>query len=171
MKENIKGRRIVRKHSLADYELEHAFSIIKSNMINLGFNVSKKDKEFWCDNLKNNLEKENFYFYLVYLDGEIVGFIELTNADNSFIVSEIQLDDKVKHTKIILEIIKYLLNSPELAHQNEVYFSILKNNSISNKTFSHLGGEIIFENEKKYKYIIKRELVESFISRLKNKVN
>ena len=163
----IQGRTIIRKQYLNDYELEQAFNIIKPNMINLGFNVSDKDKEFWCKNIKDNLENSNFYFYLVYLNGEIVGFVEVVDEKDSFIISEVQLADKVKHTKMILEIIKYLLNNSELSNVNEVSFSILKNNTMSNKTFSHLGGKIISENDRKFKYVIKRDLVNSYISKFK----
>ena len=159
------GKDIIRKRYLNDYELEQAFNIIKSNMINLGFIVSDKDKISWCENIKNNLANSNFYFYLVYLNSEIVGFVEVLNQENSFIISEVQLADKVKRTKIILEIIKYLLNCSELSNVNEVYFSILKNNDMSNKTFSHLGGKIVSENERKFKYVIKRDFVNSFISK------
>ena len=163
----IHGRTIIRKHYLNDYELEQAFNIIKPNMINLGFNVSDNDKAFWCKNIKDNLENSNFYFYLVYLNGEIVGFAEVVYENDSFIISEVQLKDKVKRTKIILEIIKYLLNSLELSNADEAYFSILKNNTMSNKTFSHLGAKIVSENDRKFKYVIKRDCVNSYISKFK----
>ena len=158
---------IIKKQHLTDRELKQAFNIIKCNMTNLGFNVSEKNKEVWCNSIKNNIVSSNFYFYLVYLNGEIVGFVELAKLNEIFIVSEVQLADKVKRTKIILNIIKFLFECPELANENEVYFSILKNNNMSNKTFSHLGGEIISENEKKYKYSIKRDLVHKYITKLK----
>lgn len=161
----IQGRTILRKNYLSEYELDMAFNIIKSNMIGLGFEVSEEDKRFWCKNIQDNLQLSNFYFYLVYLNGEIVGFIEFVNKNNSFIISEIQLSDKAKHTKIILEIIKYLLNCEELSKVNDIYFSILKNNKMSNKTFSHLGGEIIDENDKKFKYIISRDKVKSYMDK------
>lgn len=164
----IQGRAIIRKHYLHNNELEQIFNIIKLNMINLGFNVSDHDKIFWCKNIENYLENPNFYFYLIYLDGEIVGFIEIVNENNCFIISEIQLNDKVKHTKIILEIIKYLLKCPEFADVNEMNFSILKHNTLSNKTFSHLGGKIVSENDKKYKYTIHRSCIDNYVSKLNN---
>lgn len=36
---------------------------------------------------------------------------------------------------------------------------------MSNKTFSHLGGKIISEDERKFKYEINRESVEKYLSR------
>ena len=164
-KELSQGKEIIRKRYLNDYELESAFNIIKLNMINLGYIVSDNDKISWCENIKNNLANSNFYFYLVYLNSEIVGFVEVLNQENSFIISEVQLADKVKRTKIILEIIKYLLNCAELSNVDEVFFSILKINVMSNKTFSHLGGKIVSETERKFKYVIKRGSVNSFISK------
>lgn len=166
----IEGRKMVRKSYIDENELEQSFNIIKSNMIRLGFNVTEKDKITWCDNIKKYLESDDFYFYLVYLNGEIVGFCTVVKENNAFTVSEIQLADKVKRTRIILEIIEYLLKAPELKNENEIYFSILKNNEMSNKTFSHLGGQIISENERKNKYVVKRNSVESYINNLKNKI-
>lgn len=165
----IQGRKIIRKSYLNDYELEQAFNIIKSNMIKLGFNVTDKDKIIWCNNVKKLLESDDFYFYLVYLNGEIVGFSTVVKENNSFILSEVQLADKVKQTRIILEIIEYLLKAPELKDENKIYFSILKNNDMSNKTFSHLGGQIVSENERKYKYVIQRKSVENYINKLNNR--
>lgn len=164
-KEFSQGKDIIRKRYLNNDELEQTFNIIKHNMINLGFIVSNKDKASWCDNIKSSLANSNFYFYLVYLNSEIVAFFEVFNEKDTYIISEVQLADKVKRTKIILEIIKYLLNCNELSNVDEVYFSILKNNDISNKTFSHLGGKIVSENERKFKYVIKRDFVNSFISK------
>lgn len=158
---------IIKKTFLNQYEIDSAFEIIKLNMIDLGFEVSQQDKEFWCQNIKDNLEKSNFYFYLVYLDGEIVGFMEIVNEKEDFIISEIQLSNKAKRSKIILSIIKYLLDSNELANINKVYFSVLKNNIMSNKTFSHLGGKIIYETDKKFKYVIEKEDVLKYISQFK----
>lgn len=112
------------------------------------------------------MKNPNFYFYLVYLNRKIVGFVEVVDEKGSFIISEVQLADKVKHTRIILEIIKYLLDSPKLSNVKEVYFSISKNNDMSNKTFSHLRGKIISENDRTFKYVIKRNLVNTYMSKI-----
>lgn len=160
---------MIRKTYLNDHELECAFNIIKTNMINLGFNVSPEDKIIWCENVKNNIQNPNFYFYLVYLNDKIVGFVEIVNMNNHFSVCEVELNENAKHTKVILNIIKYILNCPEFPNVNEMEFSILKHNTISNKTFAHLGGKIIKESDKKYNYIINRSFVNNYLSRLETK--
>ena len=136
-------------------------------MTKLGFDVSDKDKEMWCGNIKQNLYKEDFYFYLVYINGKVEGFIEIVNSNGIFIVSEVQLSNQSKGTRAILEIIKFLYNNKEFENVEEFQFSILKHNNMSNKTFAHLGGEIISESERKFRYKISRNNVKQYLNNLK----
>ncbi len=165
--EFIKGTYIIKKSFLSENELNFAFNIIKDNMTKLGFDVSDKDKEMWCGNIKQNLYKEDFYFYLVYINGKVEGFIEIVNSNGIFIVSEVQLSNQSKGTRAILEIIKFLYNNKEFENVEEFQFSILKHNNMSNKTFAHLGGEIISESERKFRYKISRNNVKQYLNNLK----
>lgn len=156
---------IVKKSNLNDDELSNSFEIIKLNMLSLGLKVESEDKDFWCNNLKALLKKDNFCFFLVYMNGEIVGFIELMKNDDIFYISELQLSNKVKRSKTILKIIKFLFESEDLKEAKEVQFSILKNNLMSNKTFTHLGGKIILETEKKYGYSLSKTKAMKYLSK------
>lgn len=165
MQNCLSKKAIIRKLHLNDQELIKAFNIIKSNMEELGVNVSEEDKTNWWKNITDYLNDPTFYFYLVYLNGEIVGFVEIVNKENTCIISEVQLNNKAKHTRIILDIITHLFNCEEFSKVYEMSFYILKQNSMSNKTFSHLGGKIVSENDRKYEYIISRDSVNSYLSK------
>ena len=161
---------IRRISAIKEEEMEEIFAIIKSNMENLGYIVSQEDKEQWCKNILNNLYNKDFYLYLVRSNREILGFVEIIKTGNSYVVSEVQLSEKAKATKIILKTIKFLLYCEELSGVDEVCFSVLKNNTASNKTFSHLGGEITSQSENKYRYVINRKNVEKYLSKFKGRL-
>lgn len=163
----MEGITILKKTNLNENELNNAFEIIKLNMNDLGVKISNNDKEFWAKSIKDYLNGKDFYFYLVYLNKKIVGFIELLKSNGIFVVCEIQLANEVKRSKIILKIIKFLFECEELKHVNEVQFSILKNNVMSNKTFSHLGGKIILETENKFRYSLLKSKALDYLSKLK----
>lgn len=158
---------MIRVKNLNTKKLNSLFEIIKVNMTNLGFNVSDNDKEIWCNNIKHNLTNNNFYLFVVSFKGCVCGFVEAVIEKECLFVSEVQLNNFAKQTRTILYIIQSLLLYKEFLNKEEVYFSILKHNKMSNKTFSHLGGEIVGENEKKYKYKITRELVNKWLSKIK----
>ena len=162
----IKGYHFLRKRYLSDKILDIIFRIIKNNMIKIGFNICDKDKDFWISNLKQELLCDNFYLYLIYNNGEVCGFVEALEKDNQLIISEIQFDDNVKGSKLILHTINFILNNKLFYKFDKAYFSINKNNAISHKTFTHLGAKIILEKEKSFKYEILKSEVEKYIKYL-----
>lgn len=137
-------------------------------MQELHFSVSEQDKQIWCNSINNKLKNLMFYFYLIELNQEIVGFVELEKIDDYLFLDEFQLLGKVKHTKVIFGALNYLINDKDLKAYNELYFSILKYNQMSNKTFTHLGTEFVSEDEYKIRYKISREKVEKYIRFLTN---
>ena len=154
---------ILRKTNLTIIETEVLFDIIKDNLLSLEYKISNNDKELWIENLKNSLQKEKFYLYLVYKEEKIVGFVEIIEENNKLTLSEIQIDNYNKKTRILLDIINFLLTRKDFLTFEEMYFNINKKNILSNKTFSHLGGKIIEEREKSYLYKIKRKDVEKYL--------
>ena len=80
-----------------------------------------------------------------------------------------QLSDKIKLTRAILNIITYLFTCPELATIDKIQFRILKINKMSNKTFKHLGAKLTSSNETGNHYSLSRDSVEQYLNRLKNK--
>ena len=154
---------ILRKTNLTTIETEVLFDIIKDNLLSLEYKISNNDKELWIENLKNSLQKEKFYLYLVYKEEKIVGFVEIIEENNKLTLSEIQIDNYNKKTRILLDIINFLLTRKDFLTFEEMYFNINKKNNLSNKTFSHLGGKIIEEREKSYLYKIKRKDVEKYL--------
>ena len=154
---------ILRKTNLTIIETEVLFDIIKDNLLSLEYKISNNDKELWIENLKNSLQKEKFYLYLVYKEEKIVGFVEITEENNKLTLSEIQIDNYNKKTRILLDIINFLLTRKDFLTFDEMAFYINKQNAMSNKTFSHLGGQIIEERQKSYLYKIKRCDVEKYL--------
>lgn len=161
--------KIVRISELSQNELDLSFEIIKNNMIELGYAVSEKDKEIWCINLKKHFFNNQFYFYLVLLNSEIVGFVELIDNKEYLFLSEIQLSTKVKQTRVLLYILQYLFECEEFKKFDSLYFTILKINKMSNKTFVHLGGELVEELKTKNRYKITREKVANYLKKFKTK--
>lgn len=159
----------LRKNHLSNKITDILFEIIKNNMIKIGFNISDNDKSFWIDNLKRELQNKNFYLYIIYNNGEICGFIEAVESNNQLIISEIQFNDIVKGSKLILHTINFILHNSQFDKFDKAYFSINKNNTMSNKTFAHLGAKIVLEKEKSCKYEILKSDVEKYIQSLTKK--
>lgn len=162
----IKGFSIIRKKYLSTKSFDVLFEIVKENMSKIGFNPTENDKILWIENIKKELNNDNFYFYVIFFDGEICGLVELLNSDNKFIISEIQFNSNVRGSKLIVRVIDFLLNNPSFKDYNKAFFNINKNNLISNKTFTHLGAKIVEEKEKSFKYEIERKTVETYIQNL-----
>lgn len=160
---------IVRKKSLNEEEFEKTFEILKPNLEQIGVKVTPEDKISWAENMKKNLENDQFYFYFLYYDDEIVGYSMLYRYPDYLFLSEIQLHEKVKQTRAILYILQFLFAFHDFQNDDCLYFNILKSNRISNKTFSHLGGELIEEKETKNRYLIKREKVEKYLNKFNKK--
>ena len=157
---------ILRKTYLNKFEIESAFDIVKNNIINLGIDVSEKDREIWISSLNNNLSNKDFYFYLLYNDGKIAGFMEMIKSNGKLTLSEIQLNDSLKRTRILPFLINYILNEKAFSEFDELYFSIKKVNNASNATFSHLGGEIVEDRGKNWLYRISREKVSKYMKKM-----
>lgn len=157
---------IRRLTTLDTTKIDIAFNIIKNNMMDMGYNVSTNDKKLWFTSLNNNLQNKDYHFYLIYKNEIIIGFLASIIDNGRLTISEIQLDNKNKHTWVIIYIIKYILNAPEYAKVYELFFNINKNNIMSNKTFSHLGGIIVEERQKSYLYKIKRNDVQNYLKSL-----
>jgi len=152
-----------RKNTINYNELNTCFNIIKNNMINLKFKVSKQDEANWKNNIVNNLIKQNYFFYLLYSNNKICGFVILV-YENNLTLHEIQLSDNVKRTRVLYYTLKYLNSSIGLKNFNSVGFSILKHNFISIKTFTHLGAKLVKETENKYFYTLERLALEQYFA-------
>lgn len=162
----VMGYHFLRKRYLTDKTINQLFNIIQNNMIKIGFNPSEEDKIAWTNNLKRELQNENFYFYVIYNNGEICGFVEILDSNSQLTVAEIQFDDTIKRTRLILHTINFILKNHHFGKYDRAYFSINKNNLMSNKTFSHLGAKICLEKEKSFKYEILKSDVEKYIKLL-----
>ncbi len=157
---------ILREKYLTDKKIAVLYEIIKNNMANIGFDVSEQDKNGWTNNLKEHFKKDDFYFYVIYNSGDICGFIEIVEYENKLIVSEVQLDNTVKGSRLIVEVIDFILTNPSFSKYNNCYFSINKNNTMSKNTFTHLGAKFYREKGNKVKYGISRIEVEKYLEKL-----
>ena len=166
----IQGYKFIRKQNLSIQEQNELFKIIKTNMTNLGFVVGDKDREMWTSNLLSFLTNKNYYLYIIYKDGSIVGFYSIIVEDNKPTLCELQLDKTVQKTRLIFEVIKSIFNQTEFKNFDTLYFGINKSNKQSINTFTHLGAECISENEKAYRYKINRDKVEKYLSRLNSHI-
>lgn len=167
----INGFRIIKKLSLSQMEIDQVYDIISSNMKNIGISVSDADKLTWCNRLLNQLRVQNHYFYIAYLDGNICGFVELSKIDKKLFVSEFELADWCKGTKVIFYIIKVLVTCSDLSQFDKIYFKINKTNLLSTKTFSHLGATKYTENEKSTGFVLNRDDLACFINKFKKYQN
>lgn len=162
----VAGIRIIKKQYLTQAEISKLFEIISRNMSDIGFEIGKKDKSVWEKNLENNLLRNDFFLFVIYKDGIIVGFIELGVYDEKLFLSELQLCEQVKNSRILLKTIQTLMKNDNFEHFNEIYFNINKNNFKSIKTFEHLGGECIKRNEKSVCYKIKRGIIDNYLKKV-----
>lgn len=167
----IKGYCMIRKKYLKDFELQEAYNIISSNMSKLGFVIKKEDEVIWKENIVNRLKDENCFFYLVYQNGKICGFVEIVISNDKLIVSEIQLNDKVKNTRVLLKILKTLLQDNNFKSFNDVYFYINNKNLKSIKTFTHLGGILKEQKGNSSLYCLNRNNMVNYFKKFNISVN
>ena len=158
---------ILRKTNLTDIEINLIYNILKENMLTLGFCISNEDEKIWLSNLLNNLQNQNFYCYIIYDNEQIIGFIEAVKANNKLILSELEFDSNHKKTRLILNVICFLATTKDFAEFDELYFNINKKNINSNKTFSHLGCEIVEERKNCFLYKLKRTNVDDYLKKIK----
>lgn len=164
------GFLFLRKRHLTIKQFEILFDIVSSNMQKIGFQICDDDKLIWINGLKQHLSDGGFFLYLIYKNGKICGFIELTQSENRLIISEIQFCPAVQHSRLIIYAIMFMLNNKQLFTYNVAYFSINKNNNMSNKTFAHLGGEVIDSKGVTLQYKIELSRVQRYVDKLlKNK--
>ncbi len=156
-----------RKTTLSESEINEFYNIIKSNMEQIGVKVTNEDKTIWCSNLREILKDKNYYFYEIVVKNKVEGFVSVILKNGIYKVGEVQLSEKIKHTRVILNIIKYLFSCSELKNAQEIQFTILKQNNMSNKTFTHLGGELIKSNDIKNYYSLSRDAVKKYLEKLK----
>lgn len=157
---------IVLKRYLDEFELREACKIVCENMQKLGHIVTPKDQKIWKENITNSLENKDFYFYLVYFNGKICGFAELTIFDKKLFVAEIELNNEAKNTRILYKILQFLFNAQEFNSFTEVYFNINNKNEKSISTFSHLGGILVEKREKSSLYCLTRANMQKYFEKL-----
>lgn len=160
----VKGYHLVQKKYLNKSELQKVFDIVANNMRSLGFEISSGDKEVWANNLQQNLLDEKFWLFLFYFDGKIVGFVEMGAYDEKLFLSELQLCDCVKNTRILPFALNKLLEFEGFAQYDEIFFNINKNNKKSRKTFEHLGGVVVENKQNSCLYVIKREKIHNYFN-------
>ena len=166
-KKYVVGFHMIRKNYVNNKEFSKMFGIVSKNMAKLGFEISAKDEKIWKENLQKNLTDEKFYFYVVYQNGEIVGFVELGVFDDKLFLSELQLCDNVKNTRVLLNILNKLVEFDEFTCFDKIYFKINKNNIKSQKTFEHLGAMKNAENSTSYCYVLEKNNVMKYLKKIK----
>lgn len=162
--------KINRIFDISTDDLNTCFEIIKHNMQQLGFKISEQDKIVWQQSVFKMLTNENVYFYLLKKDN-ILGFVEFVNNNGNLTLCEIQLSPQTKQTFVLLDALLYFEACEEFMKFDKVEFSILKNNSMSNKTFTHLGGKLTSQTEKKNLYILTRKQLEEYLNKFKPRRN
>ncbi len=163
----IEGNRFVEKKFLLQKELNRLFEITASNMAKIGFEIKDSDKQIWCESLKNNLHSKNFTLYNIYRNGEIVGFVSLESVENNLFLCDIELDENVQKTRLILDVIKFLNANQKFKDYPALFFGINKNNKKSLDTCFHLGAEIIEERPNAYRFKLNRVNIEKYLQRFK----
>jgi len=153
--------------SLTDIQVKTLFNIIKNNMVEIGFEIKDNDFDIWSTNLIKNLDNNNYYLYLIDSDNETLGFFSLIEVDNDLTLCELQLSNKLKRTKAIINIIKFIFECENFTNKKEIFFSINKKNKMSSNTFKHLGAVLMYENENKCKYKLYREAVKTYLQKFK----
>lgn len=166
-KKYVDGFHMIRKCYLNNKELSKIFGIVSNNMKKLGFEISAKDETVWKENLQRNLTDEKFYFYVIYQNGEIVGFVEVGVFEDKLFLSELQLCDNAKNTRVLPNILNRLVELDELANFDKIYFKINKNNIKSQKTFEHLGAVKNAENSNSYSYVLGKNNVKKYLKKIK----
>ena len=152
--------------SISKKELAACFQIIKNNLPSEGIILQPGDEKLWKDNFVSNVDKDNFITVLIYRHGSVCGFFTLLMEEKLYLC-EIQFDESVKNTRLILETLLFLFNLDKISNYEKIYFNIKRSNFISNKTFSHLGGQVVSTATGSLQYVLDRSTVQSYLNRLK----
>lgn len=139
------------------------------NMANLGLEISDGDKELWITSLKDNIAKGNTNLYVGYMDGNLCCFVTIYHKDNELWLSEFEIAEKYKNTKVVIRMIEKLMEVNYLKDYTHIYFKINKTNTKSQKTFEHLGAKMVKENEKSFTYSLSKNDVANYLVKLNSK--
>lgn len=160
-----KNFNFVKIQSLSEKELDACFQIIKNNLPAEGIILQPSDEKLWKTNFLSNLKKDNFLTVLIFDGLSICGFFTLSLEERLYLC-EIQFSENVKNTRLILKTLLYVFNMKEVSNYQQIYFNIKKSNIISNKTFSHLGGQIVSSSTGSSLYVLERDAVKAYLARL-----
>lgn len=151
--------------SISQKELVACFQIIKNNLPSEGIILQPGDEKLWKTNFLSNLKKDNFLTVLIFDGPSICGYFTLSLEERLYLC-EIQFNERVKKTRLILKTLLYVFNMKEISNYQQIYFNIKKSNTTSNKTFSHLGGQIVSSSTGSSLYVLERNVVKAYLARL-----
>lgn len=167
---NKKGIHFLVKSSISNIELNNAFEIMKTNLLNLGYTVTEEDKNIWIKNVKSQIKNGKTKWVSIYFNGVLNGFATLFLENNQITMGELQLSDNLKGTRCIIKLIEYLTNHPQFKNFNEIYFSANKKNALANNTYLHLNAKKIGESQIANRYLLTKTEIQNYLSRItKNK--
>lgn len=158
---------VMKKTALSDEELETVYFITAQNMAGIGLEVTNDSKAIFFDSMRKNFEDKNFVFFMFYKGESICGWSSVYKKQDNLYLSDIELIPQVKGTRLLASVLQYFVSAKEFENYSKFTFYINKKNRMSNKTFSHLGGEIIEEKQNGYLYLLTREKATNYLQKLR----
>lgn len=156
-----------KKDNLLKDELEKVYKITAQNMAEIGLDVNDESKEIFTKSMLQNFNDDNFVFFMFYHQNEICGWASVYKKQDCLYLSDIELLPSVKGTRLLAFVLASFAKEKEFFCFDKFTFYINKKNNMSNKTFSHLGGEIIEEKPNGNVYMLTREKLVNFIKKLR----
>ena len=158
---------IEKKDNLSQDELDKVYQITAQNMAGIGLEVNNESKGIFTKAMQQNFQDTNFVFFMFYHHNNICGWGSVYKKVDSLYLSDIELSPSVKGSRLLSFVLASLTKEKEFEMFENFTFYINKKNSMSNKTFSHLGGEIIEEKANGFIYKITRQKLINFLQKLR----
>lgn len=156
-----------KKTSISQNELEKVYQITSQNMAEIGLEVNDESKEIFTKSMQQNFGDKNFVFFMFYHHSQICGWASVYKKTDNLYLSDIELAPSVKGTRLLAFVLASFAKEKEFASFDKFTFYINKKNTMSNKTFSHLGGEIVEEKPNGFIYMLTREKLVEFTEKLR----
>ena len=95
------------------------------------------------DAIENQIKNENYTYYYIYLNREMVGYIGLANKDDYLFLSKFYLKKEVRHQGVGSRAFQFIKDTAKFQKYNRIVLTVNKGNVNSINAYKKWGFSII----------------------------
>ena len=157
--------KIERIYKISDEELGVYFDNMKKDYREMfGYDIEGKRGQF-VEKRRKLSDNENYFSFRI-KNGETVGYVSFLIFEGKLWLYDILLFEKVRGTRVLIDLIKTLAKLPDFDKFDRIYFAVDKRNPKSFKTWNHLGAKMKSSEGSKAEYYLTKEDVKKYLDRI-----